>query len=1506
MWFGLGLAPSADAATREFYFAKPGGDRALSQNSVTALAQDPQGFVWVGTQGGLHRYDGRRFAAYRHDPQDPASVPESYITALAVEGQRSLWIGTYSQYVARLDLASGRIQRFRAGANGRVMAILPRAGRLWIATGSGVEVLDPASGRRQTVLVLDPRLLQAAPQQQLLGDRDGNVWHASDAGLYRIDPQMRATLVGPAGPTRSLWLDPKGALWVGRTDGLFRLLSDRSLHKMWPSDDASADADTFTADKETVQAITQAPDGRLWLSIYGRGLRRYDPLTGRSTRVQEDPKIDASLPDDTVTTLMIDRGGMLWAGGQFRGVAVADPRGTRFTYVIDTSDTATGALHAASDDSIRAIAQASDGALWLATDNARLRRYDVALDHFDDQSMLLPRSSDGKRFTRVTAIASAGHSRLWLATTAGLLRLDTETREVERIDLGPYSTLALLSLAIDRHGDLWLGTRSDGALHYRRDDGGVVHYPLANPRVHALLQDSRGRVWIGTGDGLAMLDPASGRLRHFSHASDQPDSLAGNLVRALYQGRDGAVWVGGHGGLSRVVEGRGGKIGFTHPMASAPDLPPVPVVFTITQGVGEALWLGTDVGIVRFDPLRQQAHAYRLADGLQDMEFNGGAVAKLADGRLAFGGIRGLNLFAPSRMAHASSMPPLRLLSSHIGAQAPGDTRIVWPTASLEVPDGAAVLRLRIGALDFAPAADLRYRYRLEGFEKDWIDNGGTQEVTYTQLPPGNYTFHAQSSNSDGGWAGGDELSIPVRVQPPPWRRPLVIAAALLAALALLLALGWRWHERRQRERGYFAQIREREERLKLALWASGEQFWDYHLDDHTLHRMQVDGSVGQTPEIGVHTKADASHQIHADDLAQVQAMLRQHLRGDSPLFLSEHRIRDAGDQWRWMRARGRVVERDASGRALRVSGTARDITASRSAERERRVSSEVLRSMAEAVVVLDRDYLFVSVNPAFARMTGYDENEVVGRSTSLLDSQQHDPDFYRRMRAELDEHGVWAGEIWQQRKDGSEFLCWLQSSSVHDADGRRGHYVAVLSDITDQKRAEQELRYLANYDTLTSLPNRTLLSERLSRAIVRARRNGTIVAVLFLDLDRFKDINDSLGHATGDRILRAAAARLQQTVGDEHTVARLGGDEFTIVLENLDSADQAEQVARELIAAFEQPLDFDERHDVTISPSIGISLYPDHAHVPTDLLKHADTAMYQAKAAGRRTYMRYTDAMDVEIRGRATISAALRKVLDRRELTLAFQPRLSLPEQRITGVEALLRWNSAEYGDIPPSQFIALAEENGLILEIGEWALREACAVLCEWRRQGLLDLTMAVNVSALQLLRGNLPGVVARVLEESGVPADRLELELTETVIMANAEQTSTTLQALRTLGIGLAIDDFGTGYSSLAYLKRLPITTLKIDKEFIGDLTHDPDDEAITSTIITMAHSLGLTVVAEGVETTAQMQFLHHHGCDEIQGYLLARPMNADQCLTFLRAWSPDPRTAAEAAASTIDAI
>ncbi|ODS63152.1 MAG: sensor protein [Arenimonas sp. SCN 70-307] len=718
-----------------------------------------------------------------------------------------------------------------------------------------------------------------------------------------------------------------------------------------------------------------------------------------------------------------------------------------------------------------------------------------------------------------------------------------------------------------------------------------------------------------------------------------------------------------------------------------------------------------------------------------------------------------------------------------------------------------------------------------------------------------------------------------------------IVQLVLLAIALFLCWLLWRvWTHRRQQETSLLAEIHEREERLNLALWGSGDEFWDWNIPANSLYRLGANQLLGQGSREQLSTDDWRTQSIHPEDLPRVQKLLQEHIVGHTDTFESEHRIRNARGEWVWVRSRGKVVERDETGNPLRMAGTARDITAIRRAERERRVALEVLRSMSEAVAVIDLDFRFISVNPAFSRITGYSEEEVIGQNSRLLDSSQHSAEFYRRVRDVLERTGHWAGEMWQKRKDGEEFLGWIEMSEVRDALGLRSHFVAVVNDITDKKRAEQELRYLANYDTLTGLPNRALLSERLGRAIVRARRQDTRVAVLFLDLDRFKDINDSLGHAAGDRLLKAAATRLQATVGASDTVARLGGDEFTVVLEDVESLPAVERMAREILTAFTMPLEVDERHDVSITPSLGISLYPDHALVPTDLLKFADTAMYQAKAEGRNTYQIYNETMDAESRRRATVLASLRKALDRGEFRLVYQPRMALADGRITGVESLLRWNSAELGEIPPQVFVPLAEESGLILQIGDWVLSEALQTLKRWRAHGLNDISIGINVSVLQLLRGNVPEQLRRLIAELGVPANRIDLEVTESMVMQNAEQTTHVLNELRKIGVTLAIDDFGTGYSSLVYLKRLPIDTLKIDKEFIGDLTKDPDDEAITATVITMGHSLGLNVIAEGVESEQQLSYLREQGCDEIQGFWLSPPLDAHRCLAFIRSWQP----------------
>lgn len=719
--------------------------------------------------------------------------------------------------------------------------------------------------------------------------------------------------------------------------------------------------------------------------------------------------------------------------------------------------------------------------------------------------------------------------------------------------------------------------------------------------------------------------------------------------------------------------------------------------------------------------------------------------------------------------------------------------------------------------------------------------------------------------------------------------------AALALAVALALALLYAWRERRRTQRRHTSELHAAGERLRLALQGSHSEFWDFDLAHGTLRRLQAADGAAPVVEQTLQLDAWREKMIHPDDRTRVEAALQAHLDGRTAHLAAEHRQRDASGHWRWVRWSAQVVERDTDGRPLRLAGTLRDIEQQRQQRQQQRIAGQVIQGMAEAVVVTDPEFRFVSCNPAFTRIVGYAEAEIRGRSTALLNSHRHSPALYRHVREMVIHQGSWRGEMWQRCKDGTEFLSWMDITSVPGVQRRHSHHVFVMSDITERKRVEQELRYLANYDPLSGLPNRTLLLQHLEQAIAISRRTTRQLAVLFIDLDRFKQVNDALGHEIGDRMLQAAGARLRANVRPGDVVARLGGDEFCVVAEDIAGTSQATTLAATLVQSFTAALRLDTGQELLTSPSIGVALFPAHGDDATTLLKSADTAMYQAKSEGRNTWALYSAEMEERARRHANLTAALRRALPRGELSLVFQPQLDLRSWQVTGVEALLRWRSEAFGDVPPTRFVPLAEEAGLVGDIGEFVLEEACATLARWRRSAPLDaLTMAINVSAAQLLSSRLNARLEDVLARHALPAGTLVLELTEGVVMTRTETSLRNLHALKETGVGIAIDDFGTGYSSLAYLKRLPVDALKIDRDFITDVPGGIGGEyAIASSIIGIGHSLAVAVIAEGVETFAQIVYLERQGCDQIQGHWLSPPLPAGECLEFIRNHSPASR-------------
>jgi diguanylate cyclase (GGDEF)-like protein len=474
-----------------------------------------------------------------------------------------------------------------------------------------------------------------------------------------------------------------------------------------------------------------------------------------------------------------------------------------------------------------------------------------------------------------------------------------------------------------------------------------------------------------------------------------------------------------------------------------------------------------------------------------------------------------------------------------------------------------------------------------------------------------------------------------------------------------------------------------------------------------------------------------------------------------------------------------------------------------------------------------------------------------------------------------LRQTGYWQGEVWNRRKSGEIFPELLTIAAIRNREGRLTHYAALFSDITEMKENEERIRHLAYYDVLTGLPNRRLLEDRLRVALAHAHRNRRQLAVLFIDLDRFKRINDSLGHEVGDRLLVAIAHRLRNVLREDDTVARMGGDEFVAVLSDIESPDHAVQIALRLIGALMCPVRVDE-HELVVTTSVGISIYPDDSDSALALVKNADIAMYRAKDSGRNSFQLYAPAMNARSLEHLALESALHRALERGEFELYYQPLLDAGHCSIVAAEALLRWHHPELGLVAPADFIPLAEETGLIISIGAWVLRSACLQLARWHAQGHRNLRVAVNISARQFHDPDFITLAGRIVGETGIEPHHITLELTESMLMDDALDTIRMLAQLHNMGFAIAMDDFGTGYSSLSYLKRFPINELKVDRVFIRDIERSADDAAIVSAIIGLAHSLGLHVVAEGVETASQLTFLQQQGCDFLQGFHFSPPV------------------------------
>ncbi len=1492
---GVSLAASLHAGPGAT-FARLGVEQGLSQNTVQVILQDATGFLWFGTEEGLNRYDGYSLRVFKHDPRRPGTLPDNTVTALHAD----------------------------------------RAGRFWVGTDSGLSLFDRGSETFVVIPAVKGRITG------VLEEPDGTIWVGADGyGVFERDASTGAFVLhqnaaGDAGSFASylpsmLLRDRQGRIWIGtRNAGLERL--DRS---------ASGSPRRFvhyTHDPRNprslahneVWGLAEDTTGRLWVATYGGGVSVLDPETGTFRHHRHRPGDPASLPTDLVTAVFRDRSGEMWVGTDGGGVQRFDSATGAFVgYRHDPLNSSS-----LSQDVVRTFYQDRQDQLWIGTFLGgvnMLRRPRHPFGYFTHDS----RDAESLANPTVASLMEDARGRVWVGTAGGWLHLfDRERGRFVRYRL-PASLSGALALHEDRRGRLWVGSYRGGVARFDPETGSSTTYvhragdpaTIANDEVWAIAEDDSGSLWLGTNNGLDRFDPASGRVtaHHDTPRADDTRDNAG--VRALLIDRAGTLWVGDLSGLrflprggDRLVRVRPTDIGLRHDGVVALHEDALGTIWLGTYGGGlkrldpktgelatykefvsnvlygvqpdgeGRLWVSTNHGLARFDPSTGAVWSFDLTNGLQSLQFHLGASLRSRTGRLLFGSVDGLYEFDPESIKPDSFAPPIVFTSMRIFNEPAALPSSIDTLEEVTLSHGDKVVSLEFAALDYNIPRRNQYAYRMEGLSDRWIELGGKREVTFTNLDSGRYVLRVRASNGDGVWSESP-TTLRVVVQPPLWGTWWFRALAVALVAAALFAA------HRLRVRRLTADLDERT-RAESALRRAEEKYRSiFENAREGIFRVDPDGRLlavnpalaqmlgyGSPEEMMAEAGGRPDPHLAPDELARAVARLRD----EGAVQGVECEVLRKDGRRLWVSASAHTA-RDEAGRVVHYEGTAVDVTErKRSVEEVRRTVSvlrSTLESTADGILVVDRSGRVVSSNQRLAQLWRLTPDELQqGSAVQFLDhvrGQLKSPETFLETVALMDAQPEAESFDVLEFEDGRVFECY---SLPHRLDGAAVGRVWSFREITERRRAEERIEYQAYHDSVTGLPNRLLLMDRLTQALVHAHRHQRRLAVLFLDVDHFKLVNDTLGHAAGDRLLRSVAERLSACVRADDTVARVGGDEFMVLFSDLQRSDHAPRMAEKVLQALEHPFTI-EGETVYVTASVGVALYPEDGDESGALMRNADTAMYRAKELGRNNYQLCTPGMNTRAIERMSLESGLRRALERDEFVLHYQPLVDLATGRWVGTEALLRWQHPQLGLVPPDTFIPLAEESRLILPLGEWVLHAACGQLKRWREAGLDGLRMSVNLSMRQLQQRELARSVEASLRRAGVPADALELEITESVAMHNVDWTKSVLRALREMGVRISIDDFGTGQSSLSHLKHFPLSTLKIDRGFVRDIAIDPDDEAIVKAVIALAHTLKLAVVAEGIETDAQLAFLADAGCEEGQGYLFCAPRPASELGTVL---------------------